>query len=313
MRNNLKTSVFLAGLIMAAVVAQAGDLSVVGNMNVSSNLTAQSVTLGGQTRTNWPGSGANTLDQVVAAGNTTTQAIIVGKITVGFESDDGQIKFPGRTLVARGDMFTFLNDESQGIFYGDGILYVDGNPVPSPNTDFNNQEGNITTTCGNVDVGSDGSGTGEFRSRGKRINEVLTVYAAGTAAIVSTNGAMLDFGTTDPSLHVPGIAGNFTSTYAVRARVLLKYDAATFAGNQTATLYLYDTDAEQVVANSTTVVPLRTLTSTTDLVGVVTLPEVVVVAWEAGATLQVRAYLSAFPTAGTVKATEDSIIAQRMY
>jgi hypothetical protein len=46
----------VSGCIWLVVVggARAGDLNVVGNVNVASNLTATSVSLGGQTRSNWP-------------------------------------------------------------------------------------------------------------------------------------------------------------------------------------------------------------------------------------------------------------------
>jgi hypothetical protein len=47
----------LCGLLAASVwttVVDAGELNVTGHLNVASNLTAQSVTLGGQTRSTWP-------------------------------------------------------------------------------------------------------------------------------------------------------------------------------------------------------------------------------------------------------------------
>ena len=34
---------------------EAGDLQIIGNLGVASNVTAAAVTLGGETRTNWPG------------------------------------------------------------------------------------------------------------------------------------------------------------------------------------------------------------------------------------------------------------------
>ena len=52
--------VILTTLVVMGLTARtnAGDLNVMGNMNVSSNLTAQTITLGGQTRSNWPGGGS---------------------------------------------------------------------------------------------------------------------------------------------------------------------------------------------------------------------------------------------------------------
>jgi hypothetical protein len=53
----LKRLVFIIALLTAAARVRAGEFDVVGNVNVASNLTAQSVTLGGQTRSSWPGGG----------------------------------------------------------------------------------------------------------------------------------------------------------------------------------------------------------------------------------------------------------------
>jgi hypothetical protein len=50
----LEGLVFTFALLTAAVQVRAGDLSVLGNMNVASNLAPASITLGGQTRTSWP-------------------------------------------------------------------------------------------------------------------------------------------------------------------------------------------------------------------------------------------------------------------
>jgi hypothetical protein len=59
----MKTRILIAVLSAMAfsiTVSYAGDLDVVGTVNVSSNLTAQKVTLGGETRTNWPTGGGAT-------------------------------------------------------------------------------------------------------------------------------------------------------------------------------------------------------------------------------------------------------------
>lgn len=53
MKMNLRTITLSAGLALVVFGAQAGDVNVQGNLGVNSNLTAQSISLGGQTRTNW--------------------------------------------------------------------------------------------------------------------------------------------------------------------------------------------------------------------------------------------------------------------
>src|SRR5438132_1227107 len=65
----MKTRVLIwCGFITIATHIYAGDLNVVGNMNVASNLTANGITLGGQTRSNWPIS--------VAAGSALTSGVV---------------------------------------------------------------------------------------------------------------------------------------------------------------------------------------------------------------------------------------------
>ena len=54
MKINLATVALSSAITLAAVTARAGDVNLLGNLNVSSNLTAQSVGLGGQNRTKWP-------------------------------------------------------------------------------------------------------------------------------------------------------------------------------------------------------------------------------------------------------------------
>lgn len=48
---------FVTFMTACAASASAGELNVTGDLNVASNLTANSVTLGGETRTNWPSGG----------------------------------------------------------------------------------------------------------------------------------------------------------------------------------------------------------------------------------------------------------------
>jgi hypothetical protein len=63
-------------LIFASLTAadriRAGEFTVAGHMNVTSNLTAQSIMLGGQTSSNWP-SGGGYKYVVVAEGTNDTQ------------------------------------------------------------------------------------------------------------------------------------------------------------------------------------------------------------------------------------------------
>ncbi len=50
--------------LLTCEVALAGSLDIQGDLNVSSNLTAQTVTLGGQTRSNWPSAGVGSAEDL---------------------------------------------------------------------------------------------------------------------------------------------------------------------------------------------------------------------------------------------------------
>lgn len=136
----------------------------------------------------------------------------------------------------------------------------------------------------------------------------ITVYAAGTVYSLTASDALVDFGTTDPTSPFP-TAG----TYLVQGRAFLRYNAATYAGTQTATIHLRRTNNTPAdVANATTTATLRIITTLTDTVGVMPLPPVIYTA-TAGDIISVYGSVSATPAAGSVDCTEASIVAIRLY
>lgn len=140
------------------------------------------------------------------------------------------------------------------------------------------------------------------------IPSTYTAYAAGTAHILTSSAALLDFGTTDPTITI-ATAG----TYLIQGRALLRYNAATYAANQSATLNLRRTNNTPAdIANTTTTALLRVITATTDTVGVMPLPPVIYTA-TAGDVISVFGSVSATPSAGSVDCTEASIVAVRIY
>jgi hypothetical protein len=136
----------------------------------------------------------------------------------------------------------------------------------------------------------------------------LSVYAAGTVYTLTATSAAVDFGTTDPVLTV-----NAAGTYAIRGRVKVALNGATFAANRTLTIKLRRTNntANDVSNSSTTwIVPI--VTTLTNTLAIIDLPEVLYTTANANDSLTLFADISVLPTAGTISIDEASIVAVRL-
>lgn len=137
---------------------------------------------------------------------------------------------------------------------------------------------------------------------------LLSVYAMGTAYALTNTSALLDFGTTDPTLII-----DQAGTYLIRARVRLDYTGATFAANQTVTLKLRRTNNTAAdVANSSCAVVTGIITTVTGTFMVVELPEVQYVTTNTDDQLEIWGDVTVVPSAGTLDAVEASIVAHRL-
>lgn len=136
----------------------------------------------------------------------------------------------------------------------------------------------------------------------------LSVYASGTAYSVTDASALVDFGTIDPTLVISG-AGN----WVLFCRVHFKYNAATFAANQTLTAKLRRTNNSAAdLTDSLCTTTLRILTIESDNVGMSILPPVIYNTAAVDDSISLYAHLSALPGAGSVDCTEACIIALRI-
>lgn len=134
-----------------------------------------------------------------------------------------------------------------------------------------------------------------------------TSYAVGTAYSLTATPAQLTFGTTSP-----GVTITTAGTYLIQASANIKYNGATYAANQTATLKLRRTNNTAAdIANSSRTSTLRVITTITDNVGVLPLPEVVYTA-TAGDIIQLWGSVSATPAAGSVQTDSAEIIITRL-
>ena len=139
--------------------------------------------------------------------------------------------------------------------------------------------------------------------------DTLSVYATGTAYALTNSSAALDFGTTDPSLTLskPG-------TWLIFGRVNLKYNAATFAASRTVTIKLRRTNntAADLTSGSTTFLT-DIITTLTYTAGVLTIQPVLYSTTNSNDAITIFGDVGVVPTAGSLDATEASIVAIRLY
>jgi hypothetical protein len=136
----------------------------------------------------------------------------------------------------------------------------------------------------------------------------LSVFAAGTAYQLTNTSALLDFGTTDPSLTIsaPG-------TYLICAHVRLDYNAATFAAVRTMTAKLRRTNntAADLTGGSQQAKTqiITTLTYTAREFTII----VPYVTANSDDLIQIWGDVDTVPTAGSLDAVEASIVAVKLF
>ena len=134
------------------------------------------------------------------------------------------------------------------------------------------------------------------------------VYAAGTVYTLTAVSAGVTFGSISPSTSM----GAF-GTYLIQARVKVALNAATFAANQTLTVKLRRTNNTPTdIGNSSTTWIVPIVTTATQTLAVIELPEVFYVASSSADILQIFADVSALPSAGTISIDEASIVMVRV-
>ncbi len=137
----------------------------------------------------------------------------------------------------------------------------------------------------------------------------FSAYAAGTVYSLTNTAALVDFGTTDPVTVI-----NQPGRYVLSGGAQLKYNATTFAGNQTATCKitrLNNTPAD--ITNATRTIDLAIVTTITDNAGYVQIPTTYYDTAFSNDVLALYCSVSATPGAGTVDATSAEITAIRRY
>jgi hypothetical protein len=136
----------------------------------------------------------------------------------------------------------------------------------------------------------------------------LSVYAAGTAYTLTATSAAVTFGTTSPIITITA-----AGTYAIRAQVRVALNGATFAANRTLTVKLRRTNNTPAdVVNSGTPWLVAIMTTNSETMAVINLPEVLYTTANADDAIQIFGDISVLPSAGSISINQASIIAVRL-
>ncbi|HUD83431.1 MAG TPA: hypothetical protein VMQ67_08000 [Candidatus Saccharimonadales bacterium] len=134
---------------------------------------------------------------------------------------------------------------------------------------------------------------------------VYSAYGSGTAYSLTTSAALLNLGTTPPSVALPA-----AGTYLIFGRIRLDGASATVT-SQTTTTYVYDSGASAIVPNSERTFAFMPVTTTSGTFAEITTPPVAY-AISAPTTVQLWGFLSGALGAGAVNCIEADIVAVKI-
>ncbi len=139
-------------------------------------------------------------------------------------------------------------------------------------------------------------------------NKISTVvYGAGSAYSLTQTPALVNLGTTPPSITLAD-----AGTYLLLARAGLKYNVATFAAVRTVTLKLRRTNNTPAdLSNAITTFLTSIITLLTFTAGSLVVPPVIYTA-QNGDVVQLFGSIDTLPTAGSIDITECEIVAIKL-
>ncbi len=137
----------------------------------------------------------------------------------------------------------------------------------------------------------------------------LSAYAAGTPYQLTATPALLNFGTTDPTLTITS-----AGVWLILARARIDYTAATFAAVRTGTLKLRRTNNTAAdIAASPAGFLTDIITTLTYTLAVIDLQPIIYTTTNSNDLLELWGSISVIPSAGSLDASEASIVAIKLY
>jgi hypothetical protein len=136
----------------------------------------------------------------------------------------------------------------------------------------------------------------------------LSAYSAGTAYALTATPALLDFGTTDPSITI-----DKAGTYMLKAYARVDYNAATHAANRTITLKMRRTNNTPADLTNGTRAVLTETTTTLSKTFATPSWETVYTTSNADDIIQIFGSIDTVPTVGSDDVVEAYVLAVRLY
>lgn len=159
----------------------------------------------------------------------------------------------------------------------------------------NGGTGGITATAARANLGVGGAS--------------LTVYASGTAYQFTNTDALLNFGTTDPSLTLTS-----AGVWLILATARVDYNAATFAAVRTLNLKLRRTNNTAAdIANSVRQGLTDIITTLSYTFGVFALPPIIYTTTNVDDVIELWGSISVVPSAGSLDGVAAEIVAIKLY
>ncbi len=170
--------------------------------------------------------------------------------------------------------------------------------------------GNQITTTIPVAQGGTGNATATLARAALGVGgDNLSVYAAGTAYQFTNTAALLNFGTTDPSLTITS-----AGVWLILSRVRVDYTGATFAAVRTGALKLRRTNNTAAdLVNSPCGFLTDIITTLTYTLGSFNLPPIIYTTTNANDVIEIWGSISVVPTAGSLDASEAEIVAIKLF
>ncbi len=183
-----------------------------------------------------------------------------------------------------------------------------GNSIPTGN--LVSPSGTQITSIIQVNQGGTGDITATLARASLGVGgDNLSVYASGTAYQLTNTAALLNFGTTDPSLTITS-----AGVWLILSRVRVDYTGATFAAVRTGALKLRRTNNTAAdIVNSPCGFLTDIITTLTYTLGSFTLPPIIYTTTNSNDVIEIWGSISVVPTAGSLDASEAHIVAIKLF
>ncbi len=226
----------------------------------------------------------------------------IGQVLIVNNADDNTewahirvVTIPSATTFT-GTWLNYDGDASIGTVFGDGSTVSPSGVQPTgPTAVVNGGTGSTTATAARAALGVGGAS--------------LAVYASGTAYQLTAVSALVNFGTTDPSLTITS-----AGVWLILARARVDYNGSTFAAVQTGTLKLRRTNNTAAdLTNSPGSFLTDIITTLSYTLDVLDLAPVIYTTTNSNDIIQLWGDVTVIPSAGSLDVSEASIVAIKLF